>query len=124
MDSTCKRVRCTPQTEMPSGTETVVVGQYDARGVPGLADQHAAIRGYPGDQLGLGRLILGRNVRGCFLGAVALHDRQAAAPEAGAAEPGAEDARGLQEDLVQLYHLFAPCRDFRETIASPSHTIQ
>lgn len=85
------------------------IGQYDARGVPGLADQHAAIRGDPGDQLGLGLLVLGTDVRGRILRALALHDRQAAAPEAGAAEPGAEDAGGLEQDLVQLDHLFAPC---------------
>jgi len=85
-----------------------VVGQYDARGVPGLADQHAAILGDPGHQLRLCLLVLGCDVRGRLLGAVALHDRQAAAPEAGAAEPGAQDPGGLQEDLVQLYHLFAP----------------
>lgn len=84
------------------------IRQYDARGVPGLADQNTAIRGDPGDQLGLGLFVLGTDVCSRILRAVALHDGQAAAPEAGAAEPGAEGAGGLQQDLVQLDHLFAP----------------
>lgn len=87
----------------------MMVWQYDVRGVSRLADQHATIRRDLAHQLGLGLLVLASNVRRCLLRVVAADDSKAATPEAGAAESCAKNARGLKEDLVELYHLFAPC---------------
>lgn len=87
----------------------MMVWQYDVRGVSRLADQHATIRRDPAHQLGLGLLVLASNVRRCLLRVVAADDSKAAAPEPGAAESCAKNAGGLKEDVVELYHLFAPC---------------
>jgi hypothetical protein len=107
------RLRLSSAGSTASGT---VVGQYDARGVAGLTDQHTAIHRDPADQLGVGLLVLGPDVLHGLLRVVRLHNGEAAAPEAGTAEPSTQDARGLQQDLVQLDHLFAPC-DFKREIS-------
>ena len=88
---------------------TAVGGElYDAGAVTGLADQHAAARRDLAHQLRLRLLVLGPDERRRRLRVAALHDGEAAASEAGAAEPRAEDAGCLEEDLVQLDHLLAP----------------
>ena len=88
---------------------TIVVWQYDMRRVSRLADQHTAIRRDLAHQLRLGLLIFRTDKCCCLLCLAAVHDGEAAAPETSATEPRAKDAGGLQEDLVELYHLFAPC---------------
>jgi hypothetical protein len=78
----------------------IVVWQYNARTVPRLADQHAAIYRDLAHQLWLGLLIFGADERRRLFRVFIVDEGEAAAPEASAAEPCAKDAGGLQEDLM------------------------